>query len=162
MKRFHVHVSVSDLDQSIRFYSTLFGQTPTVEKPDYAKWMMEDPRVNFAISKRREQTGIEHLGIQAESMDELIELTTRLRTAEIGVQDEMAATCCYAKSDKGWVNDPDNIVWESFYTSGESTTYSDPTTEASDASACCTPVLAPVSLGMPTMKKPAADKSCCA
>ena len=124
MKRLHVHVGVNDLDQSIRFYSTLFAADPTVKKDDYAKWMLDDPRVNFAISAgRHAEKGIEHLGIQVESADELGEVYGRLKQADRPVLEEGRTTCCYAKSEKSWVSDPDGIVWETFYTDGEATTY---------------------------------------
>ena len=115
MKRLHVHVGVKDLDQSIRFYSTLFGADPTVTKDDYAKWMLDDPRVNFAISSNHHAAkGIEHLGIQAENNDELAEVYGRLKAADRPVLEEGASTCCYAKSEKSWISDPDGIVWEAF------------------------------------------------
>ena len=126
MKRLHVHVGVADLDQSIRFYSTLFGAEPTVTKPDYAKWMLDDPRVNFAISAgRHESRGIEHLGIQAESVEELGEVYGRLKAADRPVLEEGRTTCCYAKSEKSWIADPDGIAWEAFFTDGEATAYGD-------------------------------------
>ena len=126
MKRLHVHVGVADLGQSIRFYSTLFGSEPTVAKPDYAKWMLDDPRVNFAISAGQHPTkGIEHLGIQSESVEELGEVYGRLKAADRPVLEEGRTTCCYAKSEKSWVADPDGIVWEAFVTEGEATAYGD-------------------------------------
>ena len=126
MKRLHVHVAVDDLTNSIRFYSTLFGAEPTVTKEDYAKWMLDDPRVNFAISHGSEtRKGIEHLGIQVESTDELSEVYGRLKAADRPVLDEGSTTCCYAKSEKSWISDPDGIVWEAFLTNGESTVYGD-------------------------------------
>ena len=126
MKRLHVHVGVADLDRSIQFYSTLFGADPTVQKPDYAKWMLEDPRVNFAISAGNHAgNGIEHLGIQAESVEELGSVYGQLRAADRPVLEEGRTTCCYAKSEKSWVADPDGIVWEAFYTDGEATSYGD-------------------------------------
>jgi catechol 2,3-dioxygenase-like lactoylglutathione lyase family enzyme len=125
MKRLHVHVSVGDLDQSIGFYSKLFAAEPTVVKPDYAKWMLEDPRVNFAISTRSGEPGLDHLGIQVESEGELREVYARLQQADRPVFEEGATTCCYAKSEKSWVADPQGIAWETFLTSGESTVYGD-------------------------------------
>lgn len=125
MKRLHVHVSVEDLDQSIRFYSTLFAAQPTIMKPDYAKWMLDDPRVNFAVSTRGGQTGLDHLGIQVESQDELREVYGRLQEADQPVLEEGATTCCYAKSEKSWIADPQGIAWEAFLTTGESTVYGD-------------------------------------
>lgn len=123
MKRLHVHVAVADLGQSIRFYTTLFGADPSVLKADYAKWMLEDPRVNFAISTRGKKPGVDHLGIQAESPDELGEIAGRLKAAEIATQDQATTRCCYSQSSKTWSADPNGLAWESFYTFGESTTY---------------------------------------
>lgn len=145
MKRLHVHVGVSDLDQSIGFYSTLFAAQPTVSKDDYAKWMLDDPRVNFAISSgNHARKGIEHLGIQAESTDELSEVFGRLKAADRPVLDEGATTCCYARAEKSWIADPDGIVWEAFHTNGEATVYGDsPALETLAASPeaikCCAP-----------------------
>ena len=115
MKRFHVHVAVSDLAQSTRFYSALFGMQPTVQKNDYAKWMLDDPRLNFAISERTNEAGVNHLGFQADSDDELEEIHARLQTADTAITAEKGANCCYAKSDKYWVQDPTGIAWESFH-----------------------------------------------
>lgn len=151
MKRMHIHVGVKNLDVSIKFYSILFGAEPTVTKDDYAKWMLDDPRVNFAISSENHATnGIEHLGIQAESSDELQEVFTRLRKADAPVLEEGQTTCCYAKSEKSWVSDPDGVVWEAFYTNGESVVYGDdPKLSAVSANAsetsCCTPPKASMS-----------------
>jgi catechol-2,3-dioxygenase len=123
MKRLHVHVSVDDLAKSIQFYSTLFAAEPAVTKDDYAKWMLDDPRVNFAISKRGEDTGIRHLGIQVEDRAELADVYSRLQRAEAPVLEEGATTCCYANSEKSWIADPQGIEWETFLTTGESTIY---------------------------------------
>lgn len=124
MKRLHVHVAVKDLGESVRFYSTLFNAAPTVTKPDYAKWMLDDPRVNFAISTNgHDQKGIAHLGIQVESEDELADVYGRLRAADRPVLDEGATTCCYAKSTKSWIADPQDVVWETFLTTGEAVNY---------------------------------------
>lgn len=124
MKRLHVHVGVADLDRSVHFYSTLFGAAPTVLKPDYAKWMIDDPRVNFAISSGRGAgSGIEHLGIQAEDQAELGDVYARLKAADRRVLEEGCTTCCYSKSEKSWVSDPDGVVWEAFFTDGASTVY---------------------------------------
>ena len=145
MKRLHLHVSVPDLSQSIQFYETLFGAKPTVVKDDYAKWMLDDPRVNFAISSgNHARKGIEHLGIQVESVDELTEVYGRLKAADRPVLDEGAATCCYAKSEKSWIADPDGVVWEAFHTHGEATVYGDnPALEtlasSPEAIKCCAP-----------------------
>ncbi len=123
MKRLHVHLSVADLAQSIRFYSTLFGAEPTISKPDYAKWMLDDPRVNFAISARGGAPGLDHLGIEVETPVELRDVHDRLEQAERPVLDEGATTCCYARSEKSWTTDPQGLLWESFLTLGESTVY---------------------------------------
>lgn len=126
MKRLHVHVAVGDLDTSVRFYSTLFGTGPAVLKDDYAKWMLDDPRANFAISQGAgARKGIEHLGIQTESTEELSEVYGRLKAADRPVLEEGRTTCCYAKSEKSWIADPDGVVWEAFFTDGESTVYGD-------------------------------------
>jgi catechol 2,3-dioxygenase-like lactoylglutathione lyase family enzyme len=126
MKRLHVHVGVGDLDRSITFYSTMFDAEPTVAKDDYAKWMLDDPRLNFAISSGQHPTkGIQHLGIQAESIDELGDVYRRLRAADGPVLEEGRTTCCYATSEKSWIADPDGLVWEAFFTDGEATTYGD-------------------------------------
>jgi catechol 2,3-dioxygenase-like lactoylglutathione lyase family enzyme len=144
MKRLHVHVSVDDLAASTRFYSTLFGAAPTVIKDDYAKWMLEDPRVNFAISTRAgREAGISHLGIQAEDETELNEVYDRLSRAERPIVEAKAATCCYAKSDKQWIADPQGVPWETFLTYGESTVYGEGSLArlrelAADAG-CCEP-----------------------
>ena len=142
MKRMHLHVSVPDLAQSIQFYETLFGAAPAVVKVDYAKWMLEDPRVNFAISQRGVRSGVDHIGIQADSRAELGELATRLKSAGAHTFDEEATTCCYARSDKSWVTDPAGVHWETFFTFGEAVAYGeDPGEAAMNASnaaeACC-------------------------
>lgn len=140
MKRFHVHVSVEDVPASIRFYSTLFSAEPTVVKSDYAKWMLEDPRVNFAISKRGGDPGIRHLGIQVENQAELREVYERLARAERPVLEERNTTCCYAKGEKSWIEDPQGVQWETFLTTGESTVYGHdaPASEqVRRASSCC-------------------------
>ena len=149
MKRFHVHVAVPDLRKSIAFYSTVFGSEPTVVKPDYAKWMLDDPRVNFAISQRdASRAGVNHLGFQVESDGELEEIHARLQAAEADVVEEKNISCCYARSDKYWVKDPAGIAWESFHTLGnvpvygESAAATQPATIAQGAcgtkkTACC-------------------------
>ena len=123
MKRLHVHVSVKDLDASIRFYSHLFASEPSVRKPDYAKWMLEDPRVNFAISQRDSKPGVQHLGIQVEDCAGLVEVYRRLQRAEGPVMEQGETTCCYAHSEKSWIDDPQGVQWETFLTSGASTVY---------------------------------------
>ena len=118
MKRFHVHVAVNDLSKSIAFYSAMFGEQPTVVKPDYAKWMLEDPRINFAISRRGQAPGVNHLGLQAEDDAELEAIHANLQKADTTVLPEKGAHCCYAKSDKYWVTDPQGVAWESFRSLG--------------------------------------------
>lgn len=159
MKRFHLHVGVTDLDASIAFYTHLFGAEPAVTKADYAKWMLEDPRINFAISMREGATkGIEHVGLQVEDQSELAEVYARLKAADRPVLEEGATTCCYAKSEKSWIADPDGVVWEAFLTTGGSTTYGgSPDLEQlanADAAtgACCVPQAATA---------PAATTGCC-
>ena len=154
MKRLHVHVGIDDLDASIAFYSTLFASPPTVVKRDYAKWMIEDPRVNFAISSGNHAVrGIEHLGIQVEDQGELAQVYDRLNAAGRPVLEEGATTCCYAKSEKSWISDPDGVVWEAFLTSGEATVYGDdPALGALSNNAaegtCCAPAM-PIDVAPP-------------
>ncbi len=143
MKRMHVHVSVADLQRSIGFYSALFAAEPAVVKPDYAKWMLDDPRVNFAISTRGRAPGLDHLGIQVEDKTELHEVYARLDKAGGSVIEQGETACCYAKSEKSWINDPAGIAWETFHTTGENTTYGDGSGEndarVAHARACCVP-----------------------
>ena len=140
MKRMHVHIAVENLDESIRFYSTLFGESPSVLKDDYAKWMLDDPRVNFAISDRIKTAGVDHLGIQVESGEELAEIAGRLKAAGEVTRDQEATTCCYARSDKAWVNDPSGLRWETFHTFGEAVDYGEDeplTLSVPSTSSCC-------------------------
>jgi catechol 2,3-dioxygenase-like lactoylglutathione lyase family enzyme len=138
MKRLHVHVAVENIEDSIRFYSHLFASEPTVRKDDYAKWMLEDPRVNFAISARSSTPGIQHLGIQVESPVELADVYSRLQRADRPVLEEGKTTCCYAKSEKAWIDDPQGVRWETFLTTGEATTYGADTVN-DPPSSCCPP-----------------------
>jgi catechol 2,3-dioxygenase-like lactoylglutathione lyase family enzyme len=143
MKRLHVHVSVKDLDASVRFYSQLFASEPSVRKPDYAKWMLEDPRVNFAISERDGRPGVQHLGIQVEDRTELAEVYERLQRAERPVIEEGETTCCYAQSEKSWIDDPQGVQWETFLTLGSSTVYGTdeirPKAVKQAEASCCAP-----------------------
>ena len=141
MKRFHVHVGVHDLKQSIRFYSALFAAEPTVRKDDYAKWQLEDPRINFAISTRPGKTGIDHLGMQAENGDELEEIGSRLAQADVSVMEQKGASCCYAKSDKYWTIDPQGVAWESFHTLDSAPVYGQDTRNRPEkvGGSCCGP-----------------------
>lgn len=138
MKRFHVHVAVPDLEQSIRFYSTLFGAEPAVVKDDYAKWMLDDPRVNFAISRRGGEAGINHLGFQVDEGSELDDIHARLLAAGEGATEEKNVSCCYARSDKYWVTDPAGVAWESFHSLGTVPLYHGESGETGK-DACCTP-----------------------
>lgn len=148
MKRFHVHVSVNDLEQSIRFYSTLFGSQPAVQHVDYAKWMLDDPRINFAISARGENAGINHLGMQVESDAELHGMKQQLLDADAKMVQQTGSACCYAKSDKYWVSDPSGIAWETFHTLGSVPVYSNEQSMQGD-DGCCIPV------------KSQSDSNCC-
>ncbi|HEX7606664.1 MAG TPA: ArsI/CadI family heavy metal resistance metalloenzyme [Usitatibacter sp.] len=143
MKRFHVHVAVPDLQKSIGFYSTMFGAQPTVVKDDYAKWMLEDPRVNFAISQRGGAGGVNHLGFQVDEASELEDIHTRLQAADAGVMQEKNVSCCYARSDKYWVTDPSGIAWESFHSLGTVPFYDGEAkggeTKVAPKAACCAP-----------------------
>lgn len=152
MKRFHVHVGVRDLPASIRFYSALFATPPTVTKPDYAKWMLDDPRINFAISERGGQHGVNHLGLQVDDDAELEEIHGRLDAAGAAVVAENDVSCCYARSDKYWIEDPQGVAWESFRSLG-----SVPYFGAGEATVgtCCGPGPGGVAAATP------APKSCC-
>ena len=152
MKRMHVNLSVTNLDASIAFYNSLFDSKPAVIKPDYAKWMLEDPRINFAITTRGEQKGIDHLGIQVENEAELEQVYGRLESAGAPTIEEGATTCCYAESEKTWIFDPEGIAWETFLTRAESPVYgNDLVKHGKQESACCTP----------TPAKADAGSSCC-
>jgi predicted lactoylglutathione lyase len=154
MKRMHVHVSVEDINKAVGFYSALFAAKPAVVKEDYAKWMLNDPRVNFAISTRGREPGLDHLGIQVESADELQEVYARLRQAGGAIVEQGQTTCCYAKSEKSWIDDPAGISWETFHTTGEATDYGTSVKEGAQiahAKACCIPE--------PAMKEKAS--ACC-
>lgn len=156
MNRFHVHLNVADLDASIRFYSELFAAQPAVLKPDYAKWMLEDPRVNFAISTTGRAPGIDHLGFQVDSSEELAALGKRLDAAGGAVVPEAATICCYARSDKNWTEDPQGTRWETFHTFGEATTYHAGDAPCATDGAACSPDVA-------SMKpRPQQATSCCA
>jgi catechol 2,3-dioxygenase-like lactoylglutathione lyase family enzyme len=158
MKRMHLHLGVDDMDQSIAFYSALFAAEPTVRKDDYAKWMIENPRINFAITPTTHTVkGIEHIGIQVDNVDELNEVGERLKSAGRPVLEEAATTCCYAQSSKNWITDPDGVIWETFLTTGEHTEYGNKEpvltgmaqlaaletakADASQTGSCCTPNL---------------------
>ncbi len=165
MKRFHVHVAVDDLDRSVGFYSTLFGTGPTVLKPDYAKWMLDDPRVNFAISTGQPRTGLDHLGIQVDSDGELSEVADRASRAGIAVAAQPGAQCCYAASDKAWVMDPEGIAWETFHTVGAITTYGADgkrqSAAAATAAAGCCAAPRPEAVAAPAPVAAPAGGGCC-
>lgn len=138
MKRFHIHVGVTDLEKSVQFYSTLFGQKPIKLKGDYAKWMLDDPRVNFAISTRTNEKGVDHLGIQVDENSELEEITERLKKADLEVFGEGETTCCYAESKKAWVQDPSGIAWETYRTMGDAELFNAKSeSEEKYESSCC-------------------------
>ena len=141
MKRFHVHVAVSDLEASIKFYSAMFASEPSVHKPDYAKWMLDDPRINFAISQRGLAPGVDHLGIQVDSDEALGEMRQQVAKAEIAASEQNNAACCYAESNKYWITDPQGIAWETFHTLANIPTFGDDTkiAPAESANACCAP-----------------------
>jgi catechol-2,3-dioxygenase len=139
MKRMHLHVSVDDLTKSVSFYNSLFGASPTVLKTDYAKWMLDDPLVNFAISQRGATAGLDHIGIQVENDAELSEIKDRLEKAELNLLSQEGTTCCYAKSDKHWVQDPSGIAWETYRTLESAPTFNDRQEENTNSSACCAP-----------------------
>lgn len=159
MKRMHIHLSVESIDKSVAFYTSLFGAEPTVLKEDYAKWMLDDPRVNFAMSSHEgANRGVEHIGIQSENAEELAEVYGRIQQAGGAIFDEGATTCCYAQSEKNWTADPDGVAWEAFLTNGEVTDYGNrvdlgqlASGNAADGT-CCTPEMKP---------QPAASSSCC-
>jgi catechol 2,3-dioxygenase-like lactoylglutathione lyase family enzyme len=165
MKRFHVHLGVADLEQNIRFYSGLFGAPPTVRKDDYAKWMIDDPRVNFAISARGGDIGVNHLGLQAESADELAVVREQFAAADqASLRDEPGAKCCYAQSDKHWVTDPQGIAWEGYHTLGEVRYFDGDGAVGAAESACCMPAHATTELPKTPCCTPAAETAtpCCA
>jgi catechol 2,3-dioxygenase-like lactoylglutathione lyase family enzyme len=177
MKRMHLHVGVENIDASVAFYNTLFAAEPTVLKSDYAKWMLDDPRINFAISSTDHTSiGVEHIGLQVETSEELAEVHARLKSAGRPVLEEGATNCCYAKSEKNWITDPDGVIWETFLTNGETTAYGDKSVEelamtklaelttAKSANAaegqCCSPVT-PQGECCPPKPELAADAPCC-
>ena len=141
MKRFHVHLHVADLDQSIGFYARLFAAEPSRRESDYAKWMLDDPPVNFAISTRGAQPGIDHLGIQTDNPDDLAGLKARAEAADLALLDEGTTTCCYARSEKHWVTDPQGVAWEHFHTLGDIPVFREGAGDP--ATGCCTPAAAP-------------------
>ncbi len=169
MKRFHVHAHVQDLPQSVAFYTRLFGAEPTRLESDYAKWMLEDPRINFAISTRGGTPGVDHLGFQTDNAEELAELKARAQAADLALADEGETTCCYARSEKHWVTDPQGIAWEQFHTLGDIPVFSEgrrtaaaaEAPAAQEASACCTPASRGKPIGIAVNAAPGAQSSSC-
>jgi catechol 2,3-dioxygenase-like lactoylglutathione lyase family enzyme len=158
MKRFHVHLHVEDLARSVAFYSKLFAAAPTRHEGDYAKWMLDDPRLNFAISTRGAQPGVDHLGFQTDDAAELAALKSRAAAADLALLDEGATSCCYARSEKHWVTDPQGIAWEQFHTLGDIPVFSEGR-PAEAASACC--AAAPAPRGKPVGAAVRASGACC-
>ena len=153
MKRFHVHLHVENIDKSVQFYSRLFNTAPARVEVDYAKWMLDDPRVNFAISTRGDRPGLDHLGFQVDDAGELAELKARAESADTAVLDEGATSCCYARSEKHWVTDPQGIAWEHFHTLASIPVFSESQSRVT-AAACSTPTAAAEAAA-------AAESACC-
>jgi lactoylglutathione lyase len=158
MKRFHVHAHVDSLQASIAFYSKMFGAEPARVEADYAKWMLDDPRINFAISTRGGKPGVDHLGIQTDNAEELAELKARAQQADLLLLDEGETTCCYARSEKHWVTDPQGIAWEHFHTLDNIPVFSEKAAAAPDANACCA---SPAPRGKPVGVAVKSASSCC-
>ena len=158
MKRFHVHLNVADLSQSIRFYSQLFGTEPVRVESDYAKWMLDDPPVNFAISSRGAAPGIDHLGFQTDGPDELAVLKGRAQAADLALRDEGETTCCYARSEKYWLTDPQGVAWEHFHTLGNIPVFRASAESDASAAGCCAPPDESAQTGAPAAGRTA---SCC-
>lgn len=164
MKRLHVHISVDNLAASIAFYSGMFGSAPTVEKTDYAKWQLDDPRMNFAISRRGAQAGLNHLGIQVETAGELGAMQSRLEALQPDIEMEADVACCYAKSDKYWLTDPSGIAWETFHTLDSIPVFGERDHVEAAKAACCTPLANSTTKADAPCCVPAAAKqgaSCC-
>jgi hypothetical protein len=163
MKRFHVHTHVDNLSASIAFYSKMFAAEPTRVEGDYAKWMLEDPRINFAISTRGDKPGIDHLGFQTDSEEELAELKARAEAADMTLLDEGQTTCCYARSDKHWITDPQGIAWEHFHTLGDIPVFSEKAPAAAGSACCATPATpaTPATRGKPAAIPVKASGACC-
>ena len=157
MKRFHVHLHVEDLGKSLAFYSRLFAAEPTRVEADYAKWMLDDPRINFAISTRGEKPGVDHLGLQTDDPAELAEMKARAQAADIALLDEGQTTCCYARSEKHWVTDPQGIAWEHFHTLGDIPVFNEGQPKTAEAAACCTPATRGKAIDIPVKSA----NSCC-
>jgi catechol 2,3-dioxygenase-like lactoylglutathione lyase family enzyme len=162
MKRFHVNVSVGDIAEGVRFYSALFAAEPTVRKPDYAKWMLDDPRINFAISQRGYAVGVNHLGFQVDSADELAAMRAQLTRADHALVEQSGAACCYANSDKYWVTDPAGVAWETFHTLDDIPIYGADTEIAPKTGACCVPLAGTVNEPCCGPEAASAEQACCA
>ncbi len=162
MKRFHVHIRVDDLNASIAFYERLFSVPPTRVEADYAKWMLDDPRVNFAISTRGGQPGLDHLGFQTDTAEELAQLKDQAQSANMALIDEGETSCCYAQSDKHWITDPQGIAWEHFHTLGNIPVFHQARPSKASSSACCAPAASPVLATSPACCGPTSSSaSCC-
>jgi catechol 2,3-dioxygenase-like lactoylglutathione lyase family enzyme len=157
MKRLHIHIGIENLEEAIRFYTTLFGAAPVKTKSDYAKWLLDDPLVNFAVSTRASKHGVDHLGIQVDDVSELADMRNRLKQGELSVFDEGETVCCYARSDKTWVQDPSGVPWEAYHTMEDAEVISNRIPESKEA--CCTPE----TKGQPECCAPSATTmACCA
>lgn len=161
MKRMHLHIAVKDLAESIQFYNTVFGAKPSVQKDDYAKWLLDDPAVNFAISQRSQTVGIDHIGIQADSDQELSEIKSRLDSAELAMVSQEGTTCCYSESDKHWVQDPTGIAWETYHTLASAPTFNGSDAPAQNESACCAPAPQSMQFIKRDSKKSDTNQGCC-
>lgn len=161
MKRMHVHVGVDSIPEAVRFYSALFGAEPVKVKPDYAKWMLEDPRVNFAISTRVSTRGVDHLGIQVEAESELQDLRARLQAADMTTFDEGDTVCCYARSNKSWLQDPAGVAWEAYHTMEDAQVFHGREQAGAGASACCAPAPASPKAAARTLDIPIKTTGCC-
>lgn len=157
MKRMHIHVGVINIDESVQFYSALFGVAPAKLKTDYAKWMLDDPRINFAISTRTGKTGVDHMGLQVDDASELNALRAQMSAANISTHNDGETTCCYSKSEKSWVEDPNGIAWEAYHTMEDAQIFSH--SDATPSSACCAPeTKSQVACSMPSSDK---KSRCC-
>jgi lactoylglutathione lyase len=161
MKRFHVHAHVEDIATSVAFYSKMFAAEPTRVESDYAKWMLEDPRINFAISTRGGKTGVDHLGIQTDTEEELVALKAQAEAADMSLQDVGETSCCYARSDKYWLTDPQGIAWEQFHTLGNIPVFSEASPAGQETAAACCAGSAPRGKAVGIPVKGAASASCC-
>jgi catechol 2,3-dioxygenase-like lactoylglutathione lyase family enzyme len=161
MKRMHIHVGVDSIAEAVRFYSALFGAEPTKVKPDYAKWMLDDPRVNFAISTRVSTRGVDHLGIQVEEESELQDLRARLQAADMTTFDEGETVCCYARSEKSWLKDPAGLAWEAYRTMEDAQLFHGRDRRETAASACCAPTPASPKPAGKAVNVPVKSSGCC-